>query len=213
MSALILHLLAGVAAGVAAVDSKGLVHHIRAVSHDPHLDLLDALGASQPHHSLGEAARAFHRFVGTWECHCVFYSADGKKTELIGEWIFGWILDGRLMQDVLRGYPKELASPTLDDLRCGTSVRFFDEKAAQWNVCWFGSKNSFVVIVKGGAVGNRIVLEGDDSDGDLIRWSFNDIKAGSFLWRGEKSGDRGKTWRTEQEMFLTRRTGLAKASR
>ena len=179
---------------------------------DSRLDLVNALGALQPHPALGEAARVFDRFVGTWDCHCVFYDADGKKTEFMGEWIFGWILDGRLMQDVLRGHPKEQTAPTPDDLRCGTSLRFYDPKAAKWNVCWFGSKNGFVLIVKGGAVGDRIVLEGDDSDGGLMRWSFNDIKAGSFLWRGEKSNDRGKTWRVEQEMLLHRRNGITKAS-
>ena len=182
------------------------------MSTDARLEMIAALGALAPHPSLGEAARVFDRFVGTWDCHCIFYAVDGKKTEFMGEWIFGWILDGRLMQDVLRGYPKELESPTPDDLRCGTSVRFYDAKAGQWNVCWFGSRNGFVIQVKGGTVGERIVLEGDDSDGDPMRWSFNDIKPDSFLWRGEKSKDRGKNWRVEQEMFLKRRTGVTEAS-
>jgi len=179
---------------------------------DARLEMIAALGGLSPHPSLGEAARVFDRFVGTWDCHCVFYAVDGAKTEFVGEWIFGWILDGRLMQDVLRGYPKELTTPAAEDLRCGTSLRFYDAKAGQWNVCWFGSRNGFVVIVKGGAVGERIVLEGDDSDGASICWSFNDIKADSFLWRGETSGDRGITWRVEQEMFLKRRTDETKAA-
>ena len=167
--------------------------------------MIAALGARDPHPSLGENARVFDQFVGTWDVHCVFYAVDGTKSEFRGEWIFGWILDGRLMQDVLSGYPKDLPSPSSEDRRCGTSLRFFDPKAGQWNVCWFGSRNGFVLTVRGGAVDGRIVLHGDDSDGALMRWSFNDIQPGSFLWRGEKSGDRGKTWRVEQEMFLQRR--------
>ena len=123
----------------------------------------------------------------------------------MGEWVFGWILDGRIMQDVLSGHPKE-ASPSPENRRCGTSLRFYDPKAGQWNVCWFGTHNAFVVLVKGGAVGDRIVLQGVDSDGSQMRWSFNNIQAGSFLWRGETSNDRGQTWRVEQEMFLQRRT-------
>jgi hypothetical protein len=47
---------------------------------------------------------------------------------------------------------------------------------------------------------------GDDVDGSKLRWSFNHIKVGSFLWRGETSADGGKTWRIEQEMRLNRRS-------
>jgi len=59
-------------------------------------------------------------------------------------------------------------------------------------------------MLKGGAVGDRIVLEGVDRDGSPFRWSFNDIRRDSFVWRGEISSDGGKTWRLEQEMRLKR---------
>ena len=175
------------------------------MKNDPRLEMIAALGALSPHPSLGGNARVFDQFVGTWDVDCRFHAEDGTKTEFVGEWIFGWILDGRMMQDVLSGIPKALTSPTPEDRRCGTSLRFFDVKAGEWNVIWFGSRNGYLIRVRGGAVGDRIVLHGDDVDGARLRWSFNDIQADSFLWRGEKSKDGGKAWRVEQEMFLKRR--------
>jgi hypothetical protein len=49
--------------------------------------------------------------------------------------------------------------------------------------------------VRGGAVGDRIVLHGEGQDGSLRRWSFNDIGPDSFDWRGERSSDHGANWR------------------
>lgn len=165
--------------------------------------MLAALGAPGPHSALGDAAKVFDRFVGTWDVDCVFYAVDKTETRYTGQWIFGWILDGRLMQDVLTGHPNG-ETPSPENRRCGTSLRFFDPKVGQWNVIWFGSRNGFLLHLRGGAVGERIVLHGDDVNGALMRWSFNDIKTDSFLWRGETSSDSGKTWRVEQEMFLKR---------
>jgi len=189
-----------------AVDSWKSVRQIWSMNSDRRLEMIAALGALGPHQSLGEAAQVFDRFVGTWDVDCVFHAADGAKTEFVGEWIFGWILDGRMMQDVLSGHPRGMPLPSPENRRCGTSVRFYDAKTGQWNVVWFGSRNGYLLSLRGGAVGDRIVLLGDDFDGARLRWSFNDIQPDSFLWRGETSADGGKTWRIEQEMRLNRRS-------
>jgi hypothetical protein len=174
--------------------------------------MIAMLGALGPHYSLGEQARVFDQFVGTWNTDCVFYAASGDRTEFVGEWVFGWILDGRMMQDVLSGYPKGMPSPSPEDRRCGRSLRFYDAKTGLWNVVWFGSRNGFLLTLKGGAVGDRIELEGEDLDGEQLRSSFNDIRVASFLWRGETSADGGKTWRIEQEMWLNRRSPTTDSS-
>jgi hypothetical protein len=57
----------------------------------------------------------------------------------------------------------------------------------------------------GGTVGDRIVLEGTADDGSALRWSFNEIRQDSFVWRGEKSRDAGKNWRLTGEYQMRRR--------
>jgi hypothetical protein len=52
-------------------------------------------------------------------------------------------------------------------------------------------------------VANR--LDGTTDEGVRMRWSFNDIRKDSFIWRGEKSRDEGKTCRLTDEYHLKRR--------
>ena len=44
-----------------------------------------------------------------------------------------------------------------------------------------------------------------DTDGSEMRWSFNDIRPDSFVWRGEVSHDGGKTWWLQEEHHMKRR--------
>jgi hypothetical protein len=170
-----------------------------ATTHDPRRDMISVLAAAGPHPSLGDQAGVFDRFVGTWDLDCVLYGADGTVTRFSGAWIFGWVLDGLVMQDVLiEGDPKT-------GRKLGTTVRFYNTQSRQWRVTWIPPWSGNVVALRGGAEGDRIVLLGQDVDGSMLRWSFNDIQANSFLWRGETSADGGTTWRTEQKMVLKRR--------
>ncbi|HEY3139454.1 MAG TPA: hypothetical protein VGL29_25765 [Blastocatellia bacterium] len=172
----------------------------KAPAGDPQTDMIRTLQASGPHASLGKQAQLFDRFVGTWDLDCVLYGADGKTTRFRGEWIFGWSLDGWIMQDVLI-----ISSQGERSVR-GTTLRFYDGKAGQWRVVWIAPVSGNVIALRGGAVGDRIVLEGLDVDDARLRWSFNEIQTDSFLWRGETSAHDGKSWRVEQEMRLKRRT-------
>jgi hypothetical protein len=86
-------------------------------------------------------------------------------------------------------------------------VRFFDSKSKMWRVVFVAPAFGVLSTLQGGAEGNGIVLTGQDSDGSSLRWSFNDIQTDSFVWRGEKSRDGGKTWRLEEEHQMKRRKG------
>jgi hypothetical protein len=160
------------------------------------------LAAPGPHPSLGDQANLFGQFVGTWDFDCVAWPGDGTIVRFPGEWTFGWVLDGRAVEDVWIGYQK---GRDANERGVGVTVRTFDRKTALWRVIYIAPMGGTVVDLRGGARGDRIVLEGKDTDGSAIVWSFNDIKPDSFLWRAETSADGGKTWRTEQEMRLRRR--------
>ena len=170
---------------------------------DSRRDMITALPAAGPHPSLGDEARVFDRLVGTWECDYTFHAEDGTVTRASGELRFGWILDGRAVQDIWITYPQESSK---EERLMGTSVRFFDARTAMWRVVFVLPALGLLTTVEGRAEGDRIVLGGQASDGSRRRWSFNEIRANSFVWRGEKSRDGGKTWRLAEEHHMKRRT-------
>lgn len=163
--------------------------------------MIRSLAADRPHPSLEEQAQAFDRFVGTWDGDFTHFTRDRTVLERYsGQVLFGWILDGRAMQDVWISDPSE-GEPAGS---LGTSIRFFDTAAGLWRVVWILPEHGVVATVQGGIVDDRIVLEGAGPDGSLRRWSFNEIQADSFVWRGERSEDGGSTWRLVAEYQMSR---------
>jgi hypothetical protein len=166
----------------------------------PHA-LIATLLAARPHPALSRDARLFDPFVGVWDCEFSFRSTDGTARRLSGEVTFGWIIDGRAIQDTWITYPKGGTG----ERNIGTSIRFFDDSAKTWRVVFVSPQFRALTTLEGGMEGDRIVLRGRDTDGALLRWSFNDIRPDSFLWRGEISRDGGRTWHLEEEHRMTRR--------
>jgi hypothetical protein len=164
--------------------------------------LRDVLHAEAPGPSRGDQARIFDAFVGTWECDYTHFNDDASvKERYRGHLTFGWILEGQALQDVWTGDTGDGRG----ERQVGTSIRFYDPTADRWTVVWILPESSTVVSVSGGKVGDRIVLEGESEDGSRRRWSFNDIGEHSFVWRGERSTDRGRTWALLAEYAMTRR--------
>lgn len=186
----------------AAGEQGGVSTAPGAVSPDARRDMITTLPALRPHASLGDEAQAFDRLVGTWDCDYSFHAEDGTVSRASGELRFGWIIDGHALQDIWITYPKEPAKERL----IGTSLRFFDAKTKLWRVVFVLPALGILTTLEGRAEGDRIVLDGEASDGARRRWSFNEIRAHSFVWRGEKSRDGGKTWRLVEEHRMTRRT-------
>jgi hypothetical protein len=173
-----------------------------AVPTDAGEQMIAILASQGPSPELGDQAKIWDRFVGTWDCDYSFIAADGKVTHVPGELEFGWVLDGMAIQDLWISYPR--AGQT--GRAIGTSLRYYDAKAKLWHVVFVAPKFGATLQVEGGAEGDRIVLHGNDGDGSSLRWSFNDIQPASFTWRGERSRDGGKTWQLEEEHHMRRRT-------
>jgi hypothetical protein len=164
--------------------------------------LRNELHADRPHEALGDHARVFDRFVGRWDCDYTHLEEDGSVRERYpGHVTFGWILDGQALQDVWAGDRGDGRGEHL----VGTSIRFFDTGEDRWTVVWILPEAAAVVTVYGGRVDDRIVLEGSNPDGSLRRWSFDDIRDESFIWRGERSLDSGRTWTLLADYRMTRR--------
>src|SRR5262245_28232098 len=169
--------------------------------------MVDVLAAPGPHSSLGGQARIWDRFIGTWDCDFGFYGDDGSVRHTLGELEFGWVLDGRAIQDLWISYPSDGAK----ERGIGTSFRYFDEKSKLWQILFVNPQFGAVLRMRGGLEGDRIVLRGEDRDGTALRWSFNDLTSDSFTWRGERSRNGGTIWQLEEEHHMKRRPDLPEA--
>src|SRR5262245_35593050 len=172
-----------------------------------HSSLLQALGAPGRSNELTDREDIYGWLVGGWEATVYDYAPNGTPHESSGEWHFGWVLEGRAIQDVWIAPPRsQRKAKTLSKQynRYGTSIRVYDREIAAWRVTWFnpvtGARNDLV----GRRQGADIVQEGIGPDGRKIRWLFTEITPTSFIWRGEALEPDGKTWRLEAEFRALR---------
>lgn len=168
--------------------------------------MLDALGAAGPAEEHRAELMQFGRFVGSWDLDVIYYDATGGITRrTLGEWHFGWALEGRAIEDVWivppRGQRPAGCPPPGE---YGVSLRFYDPRIAAWRSTWHGPVNGIVWPFLARALGDEMVLERTDDDGALVHWIFGDITSTSFHWRADRSLDGGATWHREQDMFATR---------
>lgn len=165
------------------------------------------LMAAAPHPDLAGRLALFGQFVGEWDIEVEFYDDDGRlAVRRPGRWCFGWVLDGRAIQDVLT-YPSRddpgAAAPGLRGI--GTSLRFPRQSDGTWQVIWVGAVTGIVVVLHGGQRGDQIHLASEpEPDGTLNRWMFSDITADGFRWTGLESRDGGSTWPLRQRMTAHR---------
>lgn len=159
------------------------------------------LTAAGPHPSLGDGLALFGQFVGDWTMRVQFFDTDGATVyDQPGSWSFGWVLDGRCVQDVLI-YPNSRTGRAEPGRRgIGTSLRHYDPESGGWQVVWMGAVTGTLISLTGRAVNDEIILEGPDVDGSALRWVFSDVTPTSFHWRGYISERPGR-WRMEQQMF------------
>lgn len=177
------------------------------VTSTPSCPLAD-LPADGPLPALAEALMLFGQFVGAWDVDMEFYDDSGRRvSRRAGTWSFGWVLDGRAIQDVLI-YPMtsapDAAAPGARGI--GTSLRYFDPNTDKWHVIWVGAVTGVIVTLHAEQVDDEIHLHSEpEPDGTLNHWMFTDITTDSFLWKGYESGGGGETWRLRQIMRASRR--------
>ncbi len=168
---------------------------------------LEALGAEGAAADRAGKMDLYGRFVGSWDLDVAHIAEDGTRRERKGEWHFGWALEGRAIQDVWIVPPRgELrrTDATANANSYGTTLRVYDPQLDAWLIQWIDPVTRTFLQMIGRARGADIEQLGTRPDGQLVRWSFSEITANSFLWRGEVSADLGATWRLNVE-FTARR--------
>jgi hypothetical protein len=72
-------------------------------------------------------------------------------------------------------------------------------------VVWIAPTANIVQTFVARPVDGGIYIEGVAPNGHHLRWSWSDLKPDSFTYRSEDSGDAGKTWFLEEQVWATRR--------
>jgi hypothetical protein len=143
--------------------------------------------------------------IGSWELDVTGYPEGGAVRHRPGEWHFGWVLEGRAIQDIWIVPPRGARPGDAANVNSyGTTLRTYDPRIDAWQIQWTDPVTQTYFSMIGRKQGDDIVQLGKGPGGALIRWSFSDITPQSFHWRGEVSANDGATWRCNVE-FLARR--------
>ncbi len=151
----------------------------------------------------------YGQFVGGSETDIITHAPDGARHQGHGEIHFGWVLEGRAIQDVWMiprrrdRRPDAPVTPIAGNWY-GTTLRVYDPALDAWRIFWIDPATNFFCQQIGKAVGPDIVQEGTLASGARTRWRFTKITARSFHWLGEQSTDEGASWRLLVEVLARR---------
>lgn len=172
------------------------------------MTLLHALAADERSSEIPESSDVYGWLCGSWDLTVLRYrGVDVSSQGLTGEVHAGRVLEGRAVQDVWimpRRDDRGAASgdPTMN--MYGTTLRSWDASLQAWRIAWTNPARNHREEQVGRWNGRDILQEGTRPDGTKTRWTFTEITADSFHWRGEALYPGKPTWALEGE-FLARR--------
>jgi hypothetical protein len=149
-----------------------------------------------------ESADAYGWLVGSWDLDVLHYgSIDVAARGIKGEAHFGWVLEGRAVQDVwIMPRPSERASDVDRGMNMyGTTLRVWDASIQAWRIAWINPVSGHREDQVGRRSGENVVQIGARPDGTQTRWSFSEITPDSFRWLGEALEPAGRRWKIEGE--------------
>lgn len=155
---------------------------------------IDALAADKPAADRADKMNLYGWLIGRWTMDATMHLDDGGTHRGMGEIYFGWVLEGRAIQDVW----------ILPGVFHGTTLRVYDPAIDAWHILWSDPLRQFYARQIGRAQGDDIVQVGKNDADETLRWSFSDIAPDTFRWRGERSRDAGKSWQLQAEFFARR---------
>jgi len=169
-------------------------------------DFCSVLQAHKCSHEIPESEDVYGWLVGSWEFDVFDHLGDGTVRPSNGEVHFGWVLEGRAIQDVWiipRIFDRK---PDLSKAgnRYGMTLRVWDANIKGWRITWINPVTGARDELVGRKISSEIVQIGTHSDGTPIRWNFTNITPDSFRWLGESLQPDGKTWKTETEFHVRR---------
>jgi hypothetical protein len=154
-----------------------------------------------------ESADAYGWLIGSWELDvCHYWGSNVTASGIKGEAHFGWVLEGRAIQDVwiMPRRSKRTAKLEKTMNMYGTTLRVWDPSMQAWRITWINPAGDHWEQQIGRRIDNDIVQIGARADGTPTRWRFTEITPDSFHWLGEALQPDGKTWNIEGEFRAKR---------
>lgn len=161
-------------------------------------------------HEIPEANDVYGWLVGSWHLEVLHYNVvDVTGLQLDGEAHFGWVLEGRAIQDVWIMPRRTVRAPELGKVNnmFGTTLRVWDPVIQAWHIQWTNPVTGHMEKQIGRRIGDEIVQVGARADGTATLWRFTEMTPNSFHWIGEALSPDGKTWRLEGEFKAKRISG------
>lgn len=156
--------------------------------------VIAALHTDRPAPDRAEKLALYGQFIGRWDMDAVLQKEDGTTAQGKGEIHFGWVLEGRAIQDVW----------ILPGVFYGTTLRVWDPAIDAWHILWTDPLRQVYRRMMGRLEGVDIVQEGEDENGTQVRWKFTEITADSFHWIAERAASDGARWQRLVDFFARR---------
>jgi hypothetical protein len=174
------------------------------IAQESFLEVLSPSGRSS---EIPEELDAYGWLIGSWELDVYHYKAANVTARRIkGEVHFGWVLEGRAVQDVWIMARRSERTTNMDKTNnmYGTTLRVWDPAIQAWHITWINPVTGHREEQIGRRCGKDIVQVGARLDGTPTRWMFTEITQDSFHWTGESLLPDGKTWKLEGEFRAKR---------
>jgi hypothetical protein len=172
------------------------------MNRDPFLETLRADG---PAPDCAAHMMLYGQFVGSWDGTLKYVDLEGVRRETTAEVHFGWVLEGRAIQDVWIAPSRQARKEGERLLMHGSTFRVYDPQQDLWHITWIDPVKQVVNRMTGRKVGNDIVQEYRMEDGKRCQWMFTEITPDSFHWINRESSDNDAHWKVRGEFFLRRR--------
>ena len=166
-----------------------------------------ALAAPTRSSEIPESSDVYGWLIGSWELEVLHYKAvDVSAHGIRGEVHFGWVLEGRAVQDVwiMPHRTERMVQTGETNNMYGTTLRVWDPAIQAWRIRWINPVTGHYEEQIGRRIGNDIVQVGARPDGTPTRWRFTEITQDSFHWVGESLSPDGQAWKLEGEFRANR---------
>ncbi|HVY98626.1 MAG TPA: hypothetical protein VHA35_03935 [Dongiaceae bacterium] len=174
----------------------------------PSPSFIEALHSAGPAPDRADKMGLYGWLIGAWEMDVHVPMANGARYEGKGEIHFGWVLEGRAIQDVWitppRGSRNDPVGAAADFY--GSTFRIYDPSLDAWHIFWLDPVKQFYSRMLGRAAGADIE-QLTVNETPQRRWRFSDITPSRFHWTADVDDGTGGVvrWRRHVEFFARRK--------